>query len=132
LTDERPGQTTRALRRGITTSAVAGQSLVAVHDWTFLLGPGFCVGVNGLLLGYRFYASGLVGRWIALFGLVGRPLIFASAIAVLLGARARRSALRLLDPGEVFEAGITIYTLAKGSAPPGSSPAPPPAHRADP
>ena len=31
---------------------VAGESLVAVHDWTFLLGPGFCVGVNGLLLGY--------------------------------------------------------------------------------
>jgi hypothetical protein len=29
----------------------AGESLVAVHDWTFLFGPGFCVGVNGLLLG---------------------------------------------------------------------------------
>ena len=33
---------------------IAGESLVAVHDWTFLLGPGFCVGVNGLLLGYLF------------------------------------------------------------------------------
>jgi hypothetical protein len=31
---------------------VVGRSLVAVHDWTFLLGPGFCVGVNGILLGY--------------------------------------------------------------------------------
>src|SRR5215218_4433919 len=30
-----------------------GESLVALHDWTFLLGPGFVVGVgNGLLLGY--------------------------------------------------------------------------------
>ena len=37
---------------------VAGESLVAIHDWTFLLGPGFCVGVNGLLLGYLFYRSG--------------------------------------------------------------------------
>ena len=37
------------------TLTVAGKSLVAIHDWTFLLGPGFCVGVNGLLLGYLFY-----------------------------------------------------------------------------
>ena len=29
-----------------------GKSLVALHDWTFLLGPGFCAGLgNGLLLG---------------------------------------------------------------------------------
>ena len=40
---------------------VVGQSLVAVKDWTFLLGPGFVVGVgNGLLLGYLMYRSGLV------------------------------------------------------------------------
>ncbi len=44
------------------TLTTAGESLVAIHDWTFLLGPGFCVGVNGLLLGYLFYRSGLVPR----------------------------------------------------------------------
>jgi hypothetical protein len=45
------------------TLTVAGKSLVAIHDWTFLLGPGFCVDVNGLLLlGYLFYRSGLVPR----------------------------------------------------------------------
>ena len=38
-----------------------GRSLVAVHDWTFLLGPGWVVGIgNGLLLGYLMYRSGLV------------------------------------------------------------------------
>jgi hypothetical protein len=65
---------------------VAGESLVAIHDWTFLLGPGFCVGVNDLVLGYLFYRSGLVPRWMAMFGLVGGPLLFASCIAVLFGA----------------------------------------------
>ena len=41
----------------------AGKSLVAVHDWTFLLGPGFIVGVwNGLILGWLMYRSGLVPR----------------------------------------------------------------------
>ena len=35
-----------------------GQSLVALHDWTFLLGPGFVVGIgNGLILGYLMYTS---------------------------------------------------------------------------
>ncbi|MGH8866726.1 MAG: DUF4386 domain-containing protein [Actinomycetes bacterium] len=39
-----------------------GQSLVAIHDWTFLLGPGVMPGFNGLLLGYLMYQSGLVPR----------------------------------------------------------------------
>src|SRR3954453_14375228 len=31
---------------------VQGRAVVAVHDWTFLFGPGFCVGVgNGIILG---------------------------------------------------------------------------------
>jgi hypothetical protein len=55
------------------TLTVAGLSLVAIHDWTFLLGPGFCVGVNGLLLGYLFYRSGLVPRWMAMFRSRWRP-----------------------------------------------------------
>ncbi len=40
-----------------------GKSLVALHDWTFILGPGFVVGVgNGLILGYLMYKSALVPR----------------------------------------------------------------------
>ncbi len=69
-----------------------GQALVAVHDWTFLLGPNVALGVNTLLLAYLVYRSGLVPRFIAVLGLVGGPLIFASAIAVLFGAL--RAALR--------------------------------------
>jgi hypothetical protein len=49
----------------------AGKSLVAVHDWTFLLGPGFVVGVgNGLILGYLMYRSGPVPRGMALLYLM--------------------------------------------------------------
>jgi hypothetical protein len=40
-----------------------GGALVAVHDATFLLGPGFLAGLgNGILLGYLMYRSGLVPR----------------------------------------------------------------------
>ena len=66
--------------------SITGQALVDLHDHTFLFGPGFCVGVNGLILGWLFLQSGLVPRSIAMFGVVGGPLIFASAIAVLFGA----------------------------------------------
>jgi uncharacterized protein DUF4386 len=61
-----------------------GYALAAIKDWTFLLGPGFVVGVgNGLLLGYLMYRSGLVPRPMAVLGLIGGPLICLSGIAVL-------------------------------------------------
>jgi hypothetical protein len=38
---------------------ITGKSLVAVHDWTLLLGPAFCAGFgNGMLLGYPMYRTG--------------------------------------------------------------------------
>ena len=56
-----------------------GRSLVAIHDWTFLLGPGFIVGVgNGLILGYLMYRSGLVPRRAAWLGLIGGQIGRAS------------------------------------------------------
>jgi hypothetical protein len=99
--------------------SIAGESLVAIHDWTFLLGPGFCVGVNGLLLGYLFYRSGLVPRPIAVLGLVGGPLIFASAIAVVFGAYEQTEGAHFLlsIPEIAFEASITIYLIVKGFRP---------------
>jgi hypothetical protein len=60
------------------------ESLAAIKDWTFLLGPGFVVGVgNGLILGYLMYQSGLVPRPMAILGLIGGPLICLSGIGVM-------------------------------------------------
>jgi hypothetical protein len=96
---------------------LAGQSLVAIHDWTFLFGPAFCAGFgNGLLLGYLMYRSGLVPRRMALIGVIGGPLAFASATAVLLGAYEQTSAVSFLAtfPEMVWEASLGIYLIAKG------------------
>jgi hypothetical protein len=66
---------------------VAGHTLVAVHDWTFLLGPQFCAGFGtGVLLGYLMYKSELVPRPMAMLGLVGGPLAFIGGVFVLFGA----------------------------------------------
>jgi hypothetical protein len=62
-----------------------GKSLVAVRNWTFVLGPGFVVGVgNGLILGYLMYRSGLVPRGMTMLGLVGGPsgLRFGAPLSV--------------------------------------------------
>jgi hypothetical protein len=97
---------------------VAGQSLVAVHDWTFLLGPGFCVGVNGILLGYLMYSTGLMPRRLAMFGVIGGPLIFASSIAVLFGAYEQDGAHAIFSlPEAIFEAAFAIYLIVKGFRP---------------
>ena len=99
---------------------IAGRSLVAIHDWTFLLGPAFCAGFgNGLLLGYLMYTSGLVPRRMALLGLIGGPLAFATAIAVLFGAYDQTSAINGLFtvPEILWEASLTLWLLFKGFRP---------------
>ena len=96
---------------------VAGQTLVAIHDWTFLLGPGFVVGIgNGMLLGYLMYRSGLVPRGMAMLGLIGGPLVCASGIAVLFGAFEAGSAGQGIAtiPEIAWEASLGIYLCVKG------------------
>src|SRR3954470_694320 len=99
------------------TLVALGQSLVAVHDATFLLGPGIVVGVgNGMILGYLMYSSGLLPRRLALFGIVGGPLLFVSGIAVMFGAFDINSAPRFVCavPEIIWEASIGIYLTFKG------------------
>ncbi len=96
---------------------LAGQSLVAIHDATFLLGPAFCAGFgNGLLLGYLMYKSGLVPRRMAMIGLIGGPIAFLSATLVLFGVYEQTSGVSFLMtlPEIVWEASFGIYLTFKG------------------
>ena len=95
---------------------VTGESLVAMRQWTFLLGPGVMAGVNDLLLGYILYRSGLVGRVIPIFGLVGGPLILVSDTAAILGLWGQTSAFGFLFgfPVIVFELSVGVYLTVKG------------------
>jgi Domain of unknown function (DUF4386) len=98
---------------------IAGRTLVAVHDWTFLMGPGFCVGVNDLLLGYLMYGTGLMPPRLALFGLIGGPLIFASKILVVFGVWDIYSSTAgiFAIPVFIFEASFAIYLIVWGFRP---------------
>jgi Domain of unknown function (DUF4386) len=97
-----------------------GRSLVAVHDWTFLLGPGWVVGVgNGLLLGYLMYRSGLVPRGMAMLGLVGGPLIIISGTAVLFDVIEPSSSAQVIAtiPEFFWELSLGIYLMVNGFKP---------------
>ncbi|MFC6704118.1 DUF4386 domain-containing protein [Flexivirga alba] len=97
-----------------------GRSLVAIKDWTFLLGPGFVVGIgNGLILGYLMYRSGLVPRRMAVLGLVGGPLICISGTAVLFGVISEGGAAQFIAtiPEFVWELSLGIYLIVNGFKP---------------
>jgi Domain of unknown function (DUF4386) len=101
-------------------AGLIGYSLAEIKDWTFILGPGWVVGVgNGLILGYLMYRSGLVPRPLAALGLIGGPLIVLSGTLVLFD---------VIDPSgtgqgiatipEFFwELGLGIYLTVKGFKP---------------
>jgi hypothetical protein len=97
-----------------------GYTLAALKDWTFILGPGFVVGVgNGLLLGYLMYRSGLVPRPLAVLGLVGGPLICASGIAVMFGVLDQGGTGQGIAtiPEFFWELGLGIYLTVWGFRP---------------
>ena len=100
-----------------TSLDIAGQTLVAIHDWTFLLGPGFCVGVNGILLGWLMYRTGLMPPRLAMLGVMGGPLIFASSIAVLFGAYEQDGCTPSLAARGPFRGGVCDYLIVKGFRP---------------
>ena len=96
---------------------VVGKSLVALHNWTFLLGPGLTDGIGtGLILGWLLYRSGLVSRRMALFGVSGGPLLAASGAAVLLGVIPQFSQVQSIAtvPEFIWEAFLGLWLTFKG------------------
>lgn len=63
----------------------SGTVLKAVHDWTFLLGPLFMLGINTMMYSYIFYKSKLVPRFLSILGMTGATLVFICALLVMFG-----------------------------------------------
>ncbi|AWZ04747.1 MULTISPECIES: DUF4386 domain-containing protein [unclassified Streptomyces] len=107
------------LRRDAGAADGADLALAAVHDWTFLLGPNIALGLNTVLLAYLAYRARLVPRFIAVLGLVGGPLICASAVAVMFGAYAQLSAAGAAAALPVFawELALAGWLIIRGFGP---------------
>jgi hypothetical protein len=98
---------------GLTATATG---LVAVKDWSFLLGPGIMAVINALCFATIMYQSRMVPRWIPTVGLIGAPLLLASSIATLFGAWEQISAVSLLMalPIATWELSVGVYMTIKG------------------
>ena len=105
------------------TLVAVGRALVAIRDWTFLLGPSLIPGVNALLLGYPLYRSGLVPRVIPALGLVGAPLLITSATATMFGINEPISVWSAIAVAPIFvwELSLGVYLVVKGFKPAASA-----------
>ena len=97
-----------------------GEAFVAIYDRAFLIGPGFFAGfANGVVLGYLMYRSGLVPRGMAMLGLIGGPLLMATAIAIMFDVTERGGTLQAIAtiPEFFWELSLGIYCIVKGFRP---------------
>jgi hypothetical protein len=98
-----------------TLTATAG-GLVAVKDWSFLLGPGIMPAINALCFATIMYQSRLVPRWIPTVGLIGAPLLLISSTTTLFGGWEQVSIVSLLLalPIATWELSVGVYMAVKG------------------
>lgn len=95
---------------------IAGRALVAVHDWTFLVGPNFVLGTNTIVLALLLYRSRLVPRFIPILGLIGGPLVFVVALGVLFGLYKQVSPIGAIAavPAFAWELALAFWLIIKG------------------
>ncbi len=93
-----------------------GRALVAIRDWTFLLGPSLIPGLNALLLGYLMYKARLVPRIIPALGLIGGPLLVASVIGTMFGFNTPTSVFAAIAVAPIFfwELSLGLWMTFKG------------------
>lgn len=96
-----------------------GRALVALHDWTFLFGPGLMPAINALFIATVMYRTGLIPRLIPTIGLVGAPVLLATAAAILFGAFSQVSTWSALGafPIAAWEFAFGVWMTFKGFKP---------------
>ena len=96
------------------------RALVAVRNWTFVLGPGFVAGLgNGVILGYMMSRSGLMPRGLSILGLLGGSRICITGLGVVLDVFARGGTAQAIAtvPEFIWELSLGTYPLVKGFKP---------------
>ena len=74
-----------AATSGSADLALLGTALLALHDWSVLIGTLIFAGLGSVTLNYVLYRSRIVPRWLSLWGLIGAPLIVVYGVLGILG-----------------------------------------------
>ncbi|MBT2603701.1 DUF4386 domain-containing protein [Bacillus sp. ISL-53] len=94
----------------------SGIVLKAIHDWTFMLGPLFMLGINTMMYSYIFYKTKLVPRFIPILGMTGATLVFICALLVMFGVIQQISVWGaiLALPVAANEMILAVWLIVKG------------------
>lgn len=97
-------------------AAVLADSLKTASDWTGYLGAQMIFSISALVLNLAFFRSGLLPRWLAVWGLVGVPLMFASGLLMMFESLDSSSAALnlLVVPLAVQEMVMAFWMIVKG------------------
>ena len=100
----------------IASFQTSGIVLKAIHDWTFMLGPNFMLGINTMMYSYILYKSRLVPRFIPILGMTGAALIFICALLVMFGVIQQVSVWGAVLAIPVFanEMILAVWLIVKG------------------
>ena len=96
-----------------------GTGLLAVYDWTQLLGPRILASLAALPFYFLLLQSKLLPRWISIWGLVGAPLYLASGLLAMFGLVDPFSPILVLlfIPSALLEMILAVWLIVKGFNP---------------
>jgi hypothetical protein len=96
-----------------------GSLLLALRDWSYLIGTMIFLGLGGLTLNYLLYQSKLVPRWLSLWGLIGAAFILLYGILGLFGLSTDLTSPStfLALPIAVQEMVFAVWLIVKGFNP---------------
>jgi hypothetical protein len=94
----------------------SGIILKAIHDWTFMLGPLFMLGINTVMYSYIFYKTKLVPRFISILGMTGAVFVFVCSLFVMFGVFPQISfwGAVLAVPVAANEMILAVWLIVKG------------------
>lgn len=93
-----------------------GLSFIALHDWTFILGPNFMLAINTFIYSYVFLKNEFIPKKLAVLGIFASCLIMIAAICEMFGLFKQISVwgILLALPIAIYEIGLSIRLITKG------------------
>ncbi len=98
------------------TAQSLGLTCIAMHKWTFILGPNFMLAINTFIYSYVFVRTKLIPVALSVLGLIASCMIMAAAILELFGIIEQLSVwgILLALPIALYEMILAVWLLVKG------------------
>jgi hypothetical protein len=116
-------QSDAASTTGASTLDALGATLLAMREWSTMLGTLIFAGLGTLILNDVLFRSRLVPRWLSVWGLIGGALLVTYGVLGVFGFNTEMGSpyMLLAMPIAVEEMVFAVWLLTKGLEPPRAS-----------